>query len=189
MTKLKNLDDLLVHELQDIYNAENQITKALPKMVKAAANEDLKAAFSEHLEQTEGQIVRLEQVFKLLGVPVKGRKCDAMAGILEEGAKTMEEDAEPSVKDAALISAAQKVEHYEIASYGCVATYAESLGYDQVHQLLSATLTEEEQTDAKLSELAETVINPAAQQGETDDYEEGEIEPVAAQRPAKPSKS
>ena len=116
MAKLSSLDDLLVHELQDIYHAEGQILKALPKMAKAATNPDLKAAFEEHRVQTEGQVKRLEQVFKLLGHPVKGKKCEGMAGLIEEGKKMMEQDAEPAVLDAALIAAAQKVEHYEIAS-------------------------------------------------------------------------
>jgi ferritin-like metal-binding protein YciE len=163
MPKLTSLDDLLVHELQDIYNAENQITKALPKMVKAANHPELQAAFERHLDETEAQIERLEQVFKLLGVPAKGRKCDAMAGIIDEAKKMMDEDASPNVLDAALIASAQRVEHYEIAAYGCVATYAEMLGYDQVHKLLGQTLNEEEMTDQKLSELAESIINVDAE--------------------------
>jgi ferritin-like metal-binding protein YciE len=166
MPKLNSLDDLLVHELQDIYNAENQILKALPKMIKAASNPELQAAFEEHLEQTEGQVERLDQVFKLLGVPAKGKKCEGMAGLIEEGKKVMEEDAETSVMDAALIASAQKIEHYEIASYGCVCTYAEMLGYDQVHDLLGQNLEEEEVTDEKLTELAESVINIEAQESE-----------------------
>jgi ferritin-like metal-binding protein YciE len=166
MAKLNSLDDLLVHELQDIYNAENQILKALPKMVKAATNPELQSAFEEHLEQTEGQVERLDQVFKLLGVPAKGKKCEGMAGLIEEGKKVMEEDAEASVMDAALIAAAQKIEHYEIASYGCVCTYAEMLGYDQVHDLLGQNLEEEEVTDEKLTELAESVINIEAEEAE-----------------------
>jgi len=164
MAKLKSLDDLLVHELQDLYNAEGQIVRALPKMIKAANPPELRAAFEEHLEQTEGQIERLEQAFKLLGMPAKGKKCDGMAGLLEEGKKMMEEDAEPAVMDAALISAAQKVEHYEIASYGCVCTYAEMLGYEQVHDLLGQNLEEEETTDEKLTMLAESVINVEAEE-------------------------
>jgi ferritin-like metal-binding protein YciE len=163
MTKLKSLDDLLVHELQDIYHAEGQILKALPKMIKAATHHELQAAFEEHLEQTEGHVQRLEQAFKLLGVPAKAKKCDGMAGLIEEGKKMMEADAEPSVKDAALIAAAQKVEHYEIASYGCVCTYAEMLGYDKVHDLLGQNLDEEETADERLSALAESVINVEAE--------------------------
>ena len=159
MVKLKSLDDLLVHELQDIYDAEKQITKALPKMIKAASHPELQAAFEEHLEQTEGQIERLEQVFKVLGMPAKGKRCDGMAGLVEEGNKMMSENADPAVMDAALISAAQKVEHYEIASYGCLCTYAEMLGYEQAHDLLGQNLEEEETTDEKLTVLAESVIN------------------------------
>jgi ferritin-like metal-binding protein YciE len=163
MARLSSLDDLLVHELQDIYNAEAQILKALPKMVKTATDPELKSAFEEHRRQTEGQVVRLDQVFKLLGLPAKGRKCEGMAGLLEEGKKTMEQDAEPAVLDAAMIAAAQKVEHYEIAAYGCVCTYAEMLGYDQVHELLGQNLDEEETTDQRLTALAESVINPEAE--------------------------
>src|SRR6185503_11733420 len=154
----------LVHELQDVYNAEAQILKALPKMTKAASNPDLKAAFEEHRVQTEGQVTRLEQVFELLGMSPKGRKCEGMAGLLEEGKKVMEQDAEPSVLDAALIASAQKVEHYEIAAYGCLCTYAEMLGYDQVHELLGRNLDEEETTDQRLTALAESVINPEAEE-------------------------
>jgi ferritin-like metal-binding protein YciE len=165
MPKLSSLDDLLVHEMQDIYNAEHQVLKALPKMIKATSHPELQNAFEEHLRQTEGQVERLEKAFKLLGVPVKGRKCEGMAGLIEEGKKVMEQDAEPSVLDAALIAAAQKVEHYEIASYGCVCTYAETLGYDQVHDLLGQNLDEEETTDQKLTALAESVVNRDAERG------------------------
>ena len=172
MAKLTSLDDLLVHELHDIYHAEGQIIKALPKMIKAASHPELQAAFEEHLEQTEGQVERLDQAFKLLGVPAKGQKCDGMAGLIEEGKKMMEEDAEPSVMDAALIAAAQKIEHYEIASYGCVCTYAEMLGYEQVHDLLGQNMEEEELTDEKLTALAETVINIDAEEAEDSETEE-----------------
>jgi ferritin-like metal-binding protein YciE len=165
MVKLASLNDLLVHELQDIYHAEGQILKALPKMAKAATNPDLKAAFEEHRAQTEGQVKRLEQVFKLLGHPVKGKQCEGMAGLIEEGRKLLEADAEPEVLDAALIAAAQKVEHYEIASYGCVCTYAEMLGYDEAHELLGQNLDEEETTDERLTALAESVINIEAEEG------------------------
>lgn len=168
MPRLESLQDLLVQELHDIYNAENQITKALPKMAKAATSPELQRAFQEHLQQTEGQIKRLEQAFNLMGEPVKGKRCEGMAGIIEEGKETLEEDAEDSVRDAALIAAAQKVEHYEIASYGCVATYADMLGLDDVAQLLRATLGEEEETDQHLSDLAESVINAEAAAGGTD---------------------
>ena len=157
MAKLSSLDDLLVHELQDIYHAEGQILKALPRMTKAATNPDLKAAFEEHRVQTEG--------------PVKGKKCEGMAGLIEEGKKMLEEDAEPEVLDAALIAAAQKVEHYEIAAYGCVCTYAEMLGYDEAHELLGQTLDEEETTDERLTALAESVINVEAEEGSGEEEE------------------
>jgi ferritin-like metal-binding protein YciE len=170
MPKLTSLEDLLVHELQDIYNAEGQILKALPRMIKAASHPELKSAFEEHRVQTEGQVERLEQAFKLLGIPAKGKKCEGMAGLLEEGKKTMAEDAEANVMDAALIAAAQKVEHYEIAAYGCVCTYAEMLGHEEVHELLGQTLEEEEETDQKLTALAESVINVDA---ETEEQPEG----------------
>jgi ferritin-like metal-binding protein YciE len=173
MAKLASLDDLLVHELQDIYHAEGQILKALPKMIKSASHRDLKAAFEEHRVQTEGQVERLEQVFRLLGRPVKGKKCEGMAGLIEEGKKVMQQDAEPAVLDAALIAAAQKVEHYEIAAYGCLCTYAEMLGYDEAHELLGRNLDEEETTDQRLTALAESVINPEAEEeGETSGREE-----------------
>ncbi len=164
MAKLNSLDDLLVHELQDLYHAEQQITKALPKMIKAANHPELQAAFEQHLEETEGQVDRLEQVFKLLGVPAKAVKCEGMAGLIKEGEKTMDEDMDQAVKDAALIAAAQRIEHYEIAVYGTVATYAELLGYDQVQKLLGQTLSEEEMTDQRLTELAEAVINIEAEE-------------------------
>lgn len=172
MPKLRSLDDLLVHELQDIYHAEGQILKALPKMIKTASHPELRTAFEEHLEQTEGQVERLDQAFKLLGVPAKGKKCEGMAGLIEEGQKMMNEDAEPSVMDAALIAAAQKIEHYEIASYGCLCTYAEMLGYDQVHDLLGQNLDEEETTDESLTDLAESVINVDAEDVEDSETEE-----------------
>src|ERR671910_3549991 len=170
-TKLKSLDDLLVHELQDIYEAEGQIVKALPRMIKAASHPELQAAFEEHLEQTEGQIERLDQAFKLLGIPATKQKCAGMAGLIEEGKKIMDEDADPAVMDAALIAAAQKIEHYEIASYGCVCTYAEMLGYEQVHDLLGQNLEEEETTDERLSDLAESVINVEAEESEDTEEE------------------
>ena len=130
MAKTQTLHDLLIEELKDLYNAETQLTKALPKMAKAASHEELKAAFEEHLEQTKNQISRLERVMELLGANPKGKKCKAMEGLLEEGAEKIEMEAEASVKDAALIGAAQKVEHYEFAGYGTVRTFADVLGED-----------------------------------------------------------
>jgi ferritin-like metal-binding protein YciE len=162
-TKLNSLNDLLIHELQDIYDAEHQVVKALPKLAQAASTPQLRQAFELHLRQTEGHIQRLDQVFQILGVPAKGRKCEGMAGLIAEGQKTIAEKPAPEVLDAALIAAAQKVEHYEIAAYGCLATYAEMLGQGQAHDLLGQNLAEEEETDQKLTQLAEQIINPRAQ--------------------------
>ena len=152
--KMEDLKDLFVDELKDIYSAENQITKALPKMAKTAKSPDLKKGFELHLEQTKGQIARLEQIFDELGESPKGKKCHGMEGLLEEGKELMGEDAEPEVMDAGLISAAQRVEHYEIAAYGTVKTYAELLGMSKAAKLLGETLNEEKETDQKLTGLA-----------------------------------
>ncbi|HEX5175558.1 MAG TPA: ferritin-like domain-containing protein [Chthoniobacteraceae bacterium] len=164
--KLKTLRDLYVHELKDIYSAEKQITKALPKMAKAASHEELTEGFEEHLAQTEQHIERLETILEGLGESTRAEKCKGMEGLLEEGKKMMEEDAAPEVLDAALIAAAQRVEHYEIAAYGTVRTYAEMLGEDEAVQLLQQTLDEEIETDEKLTELAESAINVEAEMAE-----------------------
>lgn len=163
--KLKSLRDLYVHELKDIYSAEKQLTKALPKMAKAASHEELMAGFEEHLTQTEGHIERLETILEALGESTRGDKCKAMEGLIAEGQGLMEEDATPDVMDAALIAAAQKVEHYEIASYGTVRTWAEMLGEEEAVNLLQQTLDEEIETDEKLTELAESTINVEAEVG------------------------
>lgn len=168
---LDSLHDLYVDELKDLYNAENQLLKALPRMAKAASSEDLKAAFTEHLEVTRGQVERLDQIFAELGVSPKGKKCQAMEGLVEEGKEVMEEDGDPSVIDAALIAAAQRVEHYEMAGYGCVRTFATLLGYEDAAALLQETLDEEGEADKKLTELAETVINVEAEEAEEEEEE------------------
>ena len=160
--KLKTLHDLYVDQLKDLYNAEHQLLKALPKMVKAASATELAAAFTEHLAETKEQVVRLDSIFKELNVSPKGKTCKAMEGLLEEGKEAMAEDADPTVMDAALIAAAQRVEHYEMAGYGCVRTYARLLGFDKAADLLQETLDEEGTADKKLTELAETVINAEA---------------------------
>ena len=160
--KMEDLKDLFVDELKDLYSAENQITKALPKMAKAASSAQLKKGFELHLEQTKGQIARLEQIFEELGESPKGKKCHGMEGLLEEGKELMGEDAEAEVMDAGLISAAQRVEHYEIAAYGTVKTYAELLGMSKAAKLLDETLNEEKDTDKKLTGLA-VQINVEAQ--------------------------
>ena len=155
--KLESLHDLFVDELKDLYNAEVQLTKALPKMAKAAASEELRTAFEDHLEETEQQVDRLETIFKQLEENPKGKRCKAMNGLIEEGKEMIEADGEDSVKDAALIAAAQKVEHYEIASYGTVRTYAQLLGFEEAANLLQQTLDEEAAADGKLTELAKNI--------------------------------
>jgi ferritin-like metal-binding protein YciE len=160
--KLTSLQEVYLSELKDLYSAENQIIKALPKMAKAASSPDLKMAFEEHLEQTKGHVERLEQIFDKLGVSPRGKKCKAVEGLIEEGKEIMNKDAEPSAMDAALICGAQKVEHYEIASYGCARTFASLLGDEEARDLLQQTLDEEGETDKRLTEIAETGINQEA---------------------------
>ena len=157
--EMKNLQDLYVDELRDLYSAENQLVKALPKMAKAATDEQLKTGFLDHLEQTKGHVERLTKIFDKLGEKPTGKKCKAMEGLIEEGKEMIEEDAEPEVKDAGLIAAAQRVEHYEIAGYGTVRAYARVLGDEAAAKLLQETLDEEGATDKKLTKLAESVIN------------------------------
>jgi len=162
IVKLDSLQKLYVEELRDLYSAENQILKALPKMAKAASSKELQAAFNEHLEQTKGQVARLETIFEKLGKAPKGKKCKAMEGLVEEGEELMNEDAEPEILDAGLIAAAQRVEHYEIAGYGTVRTYAKLLNETEAMRLLQETLDEEGATDKKLTQLAESLINQEA---------------------------
>ena len=160
--KLESLRDLLVEQLQDLYDAENRITKALPKMAKAATSPALKAAFEKHLRETEGQVKRLEEVFKALGETAKTKTCKAMQGLIAEGEETIAENAEPEVRDAALIASAQRVEHYEMAGYGTVRSYAKLLKEDACVRLLEQTLAEEKATDEALTTLAESTINVEA---------------------------
>lgn len=155
--QLSTLEDLFVDELKDLYSAENQLLTAIPKMAKAATSKDLKAGFEKHLKQTEGHVSRLEQIFDAMDASPKGKKCKAMEGLVEEGAEVIKEKMEPEVKDAALIAAAQRVEHYEMAGYGCVRTYAQLLGNDKAAKLLQQTLDEEGDTDKALTKLAETI--------------------------------
>ena len=155
--KLDTLRDLFVDELKDLYSAERQLLKALPKMAKAASSAELKRAFESHLKETTVQVERLDQVFAGLDASPKGKKCKAMEGLVEEGADWIEEDAEPDVMDAGLIAAAQRVEHYEIAGYGCVRTYAQLLGETKAATLLQKTLDEEGAADKKLTQLAERI--------------------------------
>ena len=160
--KLDTLKDLYILELKDLYSAEKQIIVALPKMVKAASNEKLAAGFKDHLEETREHVVRLEKILVSHGQTTRGPKCKGMEGVLKEGAEMIEEEADEEVRDAGLIAAAQRVEHYEMAGYGCARTYAELLGDKEGAKLLQTTLNEEGATDKKLTKLATSVINIAA---------------------------
>jgi ferritin-like metal-binding protein YciE len=159
---LGSMDDLFLNELKDVYNAEKQIVKTLPRMAKAASSDALRDAFTKHLRETEGHVRRLEQIFKSLDLAPRGKNCKGMAGLLEEGKEILEEEGAPEVIDAALISAAQRVEHYEMAAYGCLRTYAQLLGRDDAVELLQQTLAEEEAADETLTALGEGGINQAA---------------------------
>jgi ferritin-like metal-binding protein YciE len=161
--EMNPLQELLVDELKDLYNAENQIIKALPRMAKKATNEQLRVAFERHLEETRGHVQRLEQMAEEMDVTIRGKKCKGMEGLLEEG-KEMMGELEGDALDAGMIGAAQKVEHYEIAAYGTARTHANLLGQKKVARLLQQTLDEEARTDKKLTALAESVINVEALQ-------------------------
>ncbi len=163
--KLNTLTDLLHQELKDLYSAENQLLKALPKMAKAATNEELQEGFKEHLEQTKGHVERLDKCAEILDVKLTGHKCKAMEGLVEEGADMIEEDAEDTVRDAGLIGAARRVEHYEMAGYGTAQALAQALGHTDVADLLGETLEEEAETEERLTTLAESVIVPEAPAG------------------------
>jgi ferritin-like metal-binding protein YciE len=154
MSKISTPRDLLVEELKDLYSAENQLLKALPKMAKASTSDELREAFETHLEQTQTHVTRLEKIGKQLDATMKGKKCKAMEGLIEEGKEIMDEDAEPALLDLALIGAAQKVEHYEIAGYGTARTLAEIASEDDVAKILQETLDEEGETDKHLTEIA-----------------------------------
>ncbi|HEV8543902.1 MAG TPA: ferritin-like domain-containing protein [Verrucomicrobiae bacterium] len=183
--KMETLKDLYLDELRDVYDAENQLTKALQKMAKSATNEELKGAFEHHLEQTQEHISRLERVFEELGEKAKGTKCEAMKGLIEEGKRMMEDSADEDVRDAAMIAAAQKVEHYEIATYGTLRTYAEMLGHDDQADLLQETLDEEKDTDENLTELAISCVNLEAEEGEEEEDDEAEESNEEKAQPAK----
>jgi ferritin-like metal-binding protein YciE len=169
MPAIKNLRDLLVDELRDLYNAENQLVKALPKMAKAAANDELRDGFQEHLEQTREHVDRLDRCFKILGANAKGKTCHAMKGLVEEGCEAIEMKAPDMIRDANLIGAAQRVEHYEIAAYGTARSFAETLGETKVADLLQETLDEEGETDKRLTALAEQINEEASQSDEEED--------------------
>ena len=176
------LKELYIEELKDIYSAENQLVKALPKLAKASSSDELREGFEEHLEQTKGHVKRLEQIFSALGEKPTGKKCKGMEGLIEEGSEMMDEDLEDEALDAGLISAAQRVEHYEIAAYGTVHTYANILGEDEAASLLEETLEEEKETDQKLTQLAEQINVQAAEEGEEGEEEEQGEEATAGAR-------
>lgn len=187
MAKPGTLHDAFIDELRDAYDAEKQVTKALPKMRKAASSPDLKAAFESHLEETRGQITRLERVFASLDEKVRGKHCDGVAGIIEEGKSIMEEDFDDATMDACLIAAAQRVEHYEMAAYGTLVAWARVMGHSEAADLLEETLEEEKSADQKLSGLAESGINQEAGDAAHPDEDEDEGEAPAAKRRSKPA--
>ncbi len=154
---MQSLRELMIDELKDLYSAENQILKALPKMIKKATSAELKSGFENHLKETEGHVERLDNIFHQLDASPRGKKCKGMEGIIEDGKELMEKDADAEVMDAGLIGAAQHVEHYEMAGYGCVRTYAELMGLSDVAKLLQKTLDEEKATDNKLTELSRQI--------------------------------
>jgi ferritin-like metal-binding protein YciE len=173
------LRELYLDELRDLYDAENRLVKALPKLAKEAESRELRSGIEEHLEQTKGHVDRLREIFEAMGEKPGGKRCAAMVGLLQEGDEMMDEDFESGVKDAALISAAQRVEHYEIAAYGCVKTWAGLLGENEAQDLLQQTLNEEKETDEKLTELSEQ-INVEAMSGTSEkttipDEDEAEV--------------
>ena len=167
--KLDSLRTLWIEELRDLYSAETQLVKALPKMAKKATNPELKEAFESHLEETRNHVERLEEIFGRLGKKPTGKTCKAMKGLIEEGSEMMQEDGPESVLDAGIISAAQKVEHYEISGYGTARTFASILGEDEAEDLLQETLDEEGAADEKLTEIAEGVVNEEAEEGEEEE--------------------
>ena len=161
--KLHSLEDLFVEQLRDMFDAEKQLVKALPKMAKAASTDELRHAFEEHLEQTRGHVERLERVFEACGKKARGKTCEAMEGLIEEGADMIDAEADDQVRDAGLIAAAQRVEHYEMAVYGCLHTWARQMDNHTVADLLEQTLNEEKEADQKLTHIAEGMVNLAAQ--------------------------
>jgi ferritin-like metal-binding protein YciE len=160
--RLDTMENLFLHEIKELHNAEKQLLKALPKMAKAAASEELRQLLEEHFEETKVQVDRLDHIFQTLQKPVRGIACKAMEGLIEEGDMLLAEEGDNAVKDAALIGVAQRIEHYEIAAYGCARTYAEMLGMMEAAELLQMTLDEEKSTDEKLNELALSKVNAQA---------------------------
>jgi len=169
MANVESLEELLQEELKDMYDAEKQLTKALPKLAKKATTSDLQDAFEEHLRQTEQHMERLEQVFDQLGMPVKGKTCKGMKNLIAEGNDMIADADDDATRDALMIAAAQKVEHYEIAAYGTMRTWANVLGHREIASILEDTLEEEKETDRKLTGIAESFVNQAAAEGEEEE--------------------
>lgn len=182
--EINSLQDLYLDELRDLYDAENQLIKALPKMAEACTSDELRQGFEEHLEQTRGHAQRLEQIFERLGEKPKGKKCKGMEGVIKEGSEVLDEDMQEDTKDAAIIGAAQRVEHYEIAGYGTARTHADLLGRDEDVSLLEETLEEEKETDRKLSELAENINVQAEEEGEAGEATTARRKTTSRRRPA-----
>lgn len=163
--KLENLEKLFIHELKDLHSAENQILDALPQMIEKSSDDELRSILQRHRDETEQQVDRLERIFDDIGEDPEGQLCEGMQGLIEEGEEILEEDADPSVRDAGIIAAAQRVEHYEISGYGTAATYANMLDREKAGRLLKETLEEEKQADEKLTEIAKRAVNPKARTG------------------------
>jgi len=181
--KVESLRDLYLEQLQDLYNAEQQLIKALPKMAKAATSEELKTAIVNHLEETKGQAERIETICQQMGEKASGKKCKAMEGLIKEGTETMGEDMEDSLMDAAIIADAQRVEHYEIAGYGCVHAYATRLGEEEAAELLAQTLEEEKAADTKLNEIAEELnLELSSEPEETEETEKRQVKSARGSR-------
>jgi len=178
--EINSLRELYIDQLRDLYDAENQLIKALPKMAEGATSEELREGIEEHLEQTRNQAQRLEQIFERLGETPKGERCKGMEGVIKEGSETLEKEMDDDTKDAAIIAAAQRVEHYEIAGYGTVRTYANLLGETEAAELLEETLDEEKETDQKLTQLAEEINIEAAEGSDEEESEQGEARPSRA---------
>ena len=188
---LATMHDLMIAELKDLYSAETQLVKALPKMAKGVAAPSLRKAFEDHLAQTQEQVSRLEQIFEMLGTSPRGKKCKGMEGLLEEGTEMLEEEGDPAVKDAGIIAAAQRVEHYEIAAYGSTLAFATLMGHSEIAELLETTLNEEKAADELLSTIAEEEVNvsaPGMEAESTDDADaDEEMDTEAAKPVARPA--
>jgi|1185.fasta_scaffold513368_1 ferritin-like metal-binding protein YciE len=190
MANMESLEDLLKDEIKDIYDAEKQLTKALPKLIKKATAEDLKTALSNHLQETEEHIARLEQVFDLMQMPPRGKKCEGMQHLIAEGSEMIDECDEDATRDAVIIAAAQKCEHYEIASYGTMRVWANLLDHTDVGSIFEDTLEEEKTADVKLTEIAESFVNEAAaEDGDAEEEEEEEKETVSKSVASRPRRT